>query len=163
MLLDSFKNISDHSKIWIYCFNKNLNSSELQEIKLKLDDFTQDWTAHNSKLIAKGSLVLNHFIILAVDEETATASGCSIDKSIYFLKTLMQDYGIDLFNRNLMALYNNKDLTFVELPLLKTMLANHQIDGDLLFFDNTMNTLVEARTKWLKPINESWFYKQLIA
>lgn len=161
MLLHPFNNLSDSSKIWIYCFDKKLNPEQLREIEIKIENFTQDWSAHNNQLTAKGSLILNHFIILAVDEETASASGCSIDKSIHFLKTLIQEYSIEPFNRNLMALYDNKDLTFIELPLLKTMLSNNKIEPSQLFFDNTFNTLGEARTKWLKPLEESWFYKQL--
>jgi len=161
MLLNPFNNLSDHSKIWVYCFHETLTEFQLNEIRSKIETFTQNWTAHNNQLTAKGCLLLNHLIVLAVDEEKSSASGCSIDKSIHFLKTLMLDYNIDLFNRNLMAIYTNNNVSFIELSTLKAMLANNQMDAGQLYFDNTIHTLGLLRTKWLKPLHESWFYSQV--
>src|SRR3979411_169960 len=90
---------SENSRVWVYQSNKKLTDEEVQQLQHQLDSFTIGWTAHNNQLKAKAEVRYNRFLILIVDETQAGASGCSIDKSVNFMKKLEQEFGINLFDR----------------------------------------------------------------
>src|SRR5476649_3050231 len=90
---------SENSRVWVYQSDKKLSDQEVQQIQAQLDSFTTGWTAHNSQLKAKAEIRYNRFLILVVDESQAGASGCSIDKSVHFMKELEQQFNINLFDR----------------------------------------------------------------
>ncbi|MGN6639512.1 MAG: ABC transporter ATPase, partial [Mucilaginibacter sp.] len=90
---------SEHSRVWIYQSNRELTDNETSRLLDLLNKFAAEWTAHNHQLKAKAEIRYNRFIVLIVDESQAGASGCSIDKSVNFLKGLEQEFGISLFDR----------------------------------------------------------------
>src|ERR1700744_2326032 len=90
---------SENSRVWIYQSDRKLTDAETQQIQQYLNSFTTQWTAHNNQLKAKGEVRYNRFLVLIVDESQAGASGCSIDKSVNFMKRLEQQFGINLFDR----------------------------------------------------------------
>ena len=79
-------NFSPQSKVWVYQSNREFTASETEEIKKIGLLFTRDWTAHGSQLNASLDILYNRFIVVMVDENDASASGCSIDKSLAFIK-----------------------------------------------------------------------------
>src|ERR1700712_4874044 len=90
---------SENSRVWIYQSNKQLTDTQVIQLQVQLDNFTTGWTAHNSQLKAKAEIRYNRFIILVVDESLAGASGCSIDKSVNYMKQIEQQFNINLFDR----------------------------------------------------------------
>ena len=54
-------------------------------------------------------LYKNRFLILAVDESQASASGCSIDSSVKFVKAMESELGTDFFNRMNLVILNAKE------------------------------------------------------
>src|SRR5476649_1492029 len=90
---------SENSRVWVYQSNRELSAAESSQIQQELNNFTTGWTAHNNQLKAKAEVRYNRFLILIVDESQAGASGCSIDKSVHFMKELEQQFNINLFDR----------------------------------------------------------------
>src|ERR1700743_2848690 len=90
---------SENSRVWIYQSDRELTNAQVLQLQVQLNNFTTGWTAHNNALKAKAEIRYNRFIILVVDESQAGASGCSIDKSVNFMKQVEQAYGINLFDR----------------------------------------------------------------
>jgi len=84
---DSFP---DHSRIWIYYSKDPFSENEKEEATKLLYQFCTDWTAHNQALFATARIFYDRFLVLMVDESKAGASGCSIDKSVSFVKMLGQ-------------------------------------------------------------------------
>jgi hypothetical protein len=91
--------LPDETRVWIYQASRALNDDELQELRTALVRFVADWTSHNHKLNAFGEIFHKRFIVLMVDESQAGASGCSIDKSVYFIKEVEKAFEINLFDR----------------------------------------------------------------
>ena len=81
----NFKNMPPHSRIWIYQSNKEFSPTEAEDIKKKSEDFVEQWTSHNQFMNACIEIFHNRFIVICVDEKTAPASGCGIDKSVKFI------------------------------------------------------------------------------
>src|SRR2546423_168628 len=90
---------SEQSRVWIYQSDRELYDEEVKQLQELLNSFTAEWTAHNHQLKAKAEIRYNRFLILVVDESQAGASGCSIDKSVNFMKKIEQQFGINLFDR----------------------------------------------------------------
>ncbi|TWR27842.1 ABC transporter ATPase [Mucilaginibacter achroorhodeus] len=147
---------SSHSRVWIYQSDRELTALEAQEAQVLLDNFTRSWTAHNNKLLAKAEIRYNRFLILFVDESQAGASGCSIDKSVHFIKQLEQHFGINLFDRFNLAYRDGDVIRSVPRQQFENLIKEAKIKDDTIVFNNLVQTLADLRTKWEVPFNESW-------
>ena len=92
------------ARVWIYQSNRPFSATEITSLQIKVQAFAKHWVSHNNALRAWGEVLQKHFILLMVDESMAGASGCSIDKSVYFMQSLENEYGITLFDRLLFGL-----------------------------------------------------------
>lgn len=149
-------NFSPQSKVWIYQSDRVFTNDEVNALNKVLAEFTQQWTAHNQQLKAKGEVQHNRFIILTVDETQAAASGCSIDKSVHFLQEIEMQLGISLFNRQLVSLKNNDEVQTLTLDQLKEQLGNGTISAQTLMFNTLVTTKEQYDTQWLLPIAQTW-------
>src|SRR3978361_2025907 len=104
---------SEQSRVWIYQSDKELGDEQAKQLLDQLNNFATAWTAHNQQLKAKAEVRYNRFLILIVDESQAGASGCSIDKSVNFMKQLEQEFGINLFDRFNLAYRDGEEVKSV--------------------------------------------------
>ena len=112
-------NLADDSRIWIFQANRKFSTEEKEIIISKLNTFIADWNAHGAELLADFDLPYDQFIVVGVDENQATASGCSIDKLTKLVREIDADYSYDLLNRMLVSYENNEDVIIEKLPTLK--------------------------------------------
>ena len=57
-------------------------------------------------------------IVLIADETDATVSGCSTDKSVHFIQSIEQGYGVQLMDRTTLAFVVKDKLQLLPLPQL---------------------------------------------
>lgn len=151
-----FPDFHPGSKVWIYSSDRRFTEEESKRIEALLSEFAKNWTAHDQALKAAGSVLYHQFIVLSVDESQAHASGCSIDKSVHFIKTLEQQFQIRLFDR-LKVYYLFKDeLMSMPLDQLEGEIANRNFDSETLIFDCTLTRLEEVRKGFIKSAGASW-------
>ena len=104
-----FPNLPEHSRVWLYLADRKLDATEAHFLNEKLKLFLDSWAAHNKKLTCDGTLLFSQYLILAVDEDVESASGCSIDSSVRFVKSLGQELNVDFFNRlNVLVIENQE-------------------------------------------------------
>src|SRR5665811_853372 len=96
-MLTEFNTLPETSRIWIYQADRSFTSDELEEIQSEMDAFLKDWTAHGSNLKAGYEIRYKRFIVIALDQSQAAASGCSIDASVHFIKNLEKKYDCLLY------------------------------------------------------------------
>jgi hypothetical protein len=90
-------------------------------------------------------------------DETATGvSGCSTDSSVRLIKAVGQRFGLNLFDRLMLAFWIGEEIQLVPMSQLSLMLEKGKIDKDTLYFNNTAQTKAELETKWLIPLKDSW-------
>ena len=147
---DLFRTLPEHSRVWIYLSNRIFNEEESTLISNEVDSFVSTWKAHQKSLNASGAIILNSFIIFAVDEQTEAVSGCSIDSSVNFVKSIGQRFGIDFFNRLNMLIIKNGEPTLISFHELKSF-REEQI------FNPNINSLKDLRENWIIPVKESPF------
>jgi hypothetical protein len=153
---------SPQSKVWIYQSNRRFSDAEAKEIQQKLDSFTAQWTAHGHHLKAKAEIPYHFFIVLIVDQDTSSATGCSIDSSVRIIKEIEQTYGVDLFDRFNMA-YKLDDQVHVNTKEdFETLISAKKITPQTIVFNNLVQTLAEFEHKWEVAIEDSW-HKMIFA
>ncbi len=144
------------SSVWIYQADRLLTDRETDKIKKLIHEFSTRWTAHNLELKAWGDVFYNRFIVLAVDNSVAPASGCSIDKSVHFLKELESHFGIHLFDRLHIPYISNGEIVRIHKSKLKEAIEEGSISGETLVFDHTVQRLQDLKERWIRPLKESW-------
>jgi hypothetical protein len=85
-----FENLPEESKIWVYQSNRKFSDTEFSEIESALQAFLENGQ-HGTSLVSSYQLKYNRFIILAVDQDVQSATGCSIDASVEFIQSLEQN------------------------------------------------------------------------
>lgn len=148
--------LPDHARIWIYPAERPFSSGEAALITERLSRFIQTWKAHGAALEAGFSLLNNQFIIIAVNEDLATATGCSIDQSAHEVRALEQDLKLSLTNRRMVTYRDGEALKTLPMHDFWAMRKAEQVTGETPVLDTTVQNLGELRRGWIKPFSESW-------
>ncbi len=148
--------LADHSRVWIYQANRPFSEREQLVLTSQINGFVYEWAAHGRELLASGGVLFNQFIVLAVDERKTGASGCSIDKSVNFMKDLAAQYDVSLFDRLTFTFLVNGQVETAKSSDFKRLFTEGAIAQDTLVFDNLVNNVGDLRTAWLKPLASSW-------
>lgn len=155
-MLADFKTLPDTSRVWIYQANRSLSENEIQEISLKLNQFLKQWTAHGSDLKAGFEIKYKRFIVIALDQEQASASGCSIDASVHFIQQLEKDYHIDLLDKMNVSYKQGDFIAYKTLTDFKKMAKDRAVSKSTIVFNNLVANIAEYNENWEVPANESW-------
>ncbi|HWZ04907.1 MAG TPA: hypothetical protein VNX40_14925 [Mucilaginibacter sp.] len=147
---------SENSRVWVYQADRKLSDREVQQVQNELDSFATGWTAHNNQLKAKGEIKYNRFIILTVDESQAGASGCSIDKSVRFIKDMEQQFNINLLDRFNLAYREGSEVLSAPRHVFEDLIKQGSINTESIVFNNMVQNLKELQTKWEVPFKDSW-------
>ena len=151
-----FDKMPDTSRIWIYQSNREFSSEEENVIKRNTKKFIDNWTRHGDDLKGSFTMVYNRFIVIAVDENFANVSGCSIDASVRFIQQIQSELNIDLLNKLHIAFKTNDDVNSVSLNDFRLFIASDKITQNTIVFNNLVNTKADFESKWEVPAKESW-------
>jgi hypothetical protein len=154
--MSTLATITPHSRIWIYQSNKTLDTEVQGKIRDQAKVFLDAWTSHGSTMDAVIEILYNRFIVIAVDEQTAPASGCGVDKSVRFIQDLEKGYGITLLDRMQVAWEENGGVHGASLREFETLLNSGKLGGETLVFNNLVNTKEEMEKNWRIPLKSSW-------
>lgn len=148
--------IGPHARVWIYQSDRELTELESDELNAAARDFTTEWQAHGTNLIADHALYFNRFLALFVDESQHNASGCSIDASVRFIQSMEKKFGINLLGRTQVAYIENDQVKTMEMNELDSFSKSGKIDTQTLVFNNLVATKSQMETSWIGPLSESW-------
>ena len=148
--------LSPGSRIWIYQADREFKPEEIAFIEEATKAFLESWTAHNLALNAGFEIRYNRFLILMVDEESAGASGCSIDKSVHFIKSLENKFGIGFFDRMRFAYKSNGRVEALPRMEFEKRYKEGSINGDSIVFNNLIERKRDLSDNWEIPVKKSW-------
>lgn len=155
MLVD-FKSLPEQSRVWIYQCNRSLTEDEIAEISKKLDVFIENWTAHGSDLHAGYEIKYKRFIVLGLNQNLNTATGCSIDASVHFIQQLEKEYGVDLMDKMNVSYKQGEFIAYKSLTDFKQMAKDKAISKKTIVFNNLVANKAEYLENWEVPAEESW-------
>jgi hypothetical protein len=161
-LKDLFPEMPESSKVWIYQANRRLTEQEITLIREKGNDFVLNWESHGSKLKAGFAVLFDLFLVFSVDENQHGASGCSIDKSVHFVKEVQNMTGINFFDRTKVAYLDSEDtVQLISLSEITGGRKKDNINNKTLIFNNLINNLNEVHSCWIIQAGNSWLSKFL--
>ncbi|HMX36898.1 MAG TPA: hypothetical protein PKA94_06425 [Ferruginibacter sp.] len=152
---------SDDSRVWIYQCNRLFSLSEALQLEPMLQDFVAGWNSHGDPVKGYANLFFGQFIILMADETATGVSGCCTDTSVRLIKSIEQQFNVQLFDRQSLAFIIKDKIQVLPLSQLAYAVENNFINGDTLYFNNTVLTKKEWMDHWLIPVKESWLAKRL--
>jgi hypothetical protein len=154
------EDFDDNSKVWIYQSSRLFLISEAFEIEDLLKDFTTSWKSHGTPVKGYGNLFFGQFIVLMADETASGVSGCSTDSSVRLIKTIEEKFNVNMFDRQTLSFIVKERLQLLPLNQLNYAIENKFVDGDTLYFNNTVLTKKEFTEQWVIPAKDSWLGKK---
>ena len=155
-MLVNFKELPDSSRVWIYQCNRSLSDVEYNEIFQKISEFITSWTAHGKDLNAGFEIKYKRFIIIGMDQNLQTATGCSIDASVHFIQTLEKEYSVNLMDKMNVSYKQGDLVAYKPLRDFKTMAKNRAVSKKTIVFNNLVQNKAEYLEHWEVPAEESW-------
>ncbi len=152
----TIKQMPMDAKVWVYQSNTRLSDTQIQAITAKGMAFIEGWAAHGAALKASFDILYNRFIVIAVDEKQAQASGCSIDKSVGFMKILEQEFGLQLFDRMQVAYRKQQEIEVCSLSEFEKLAKQGVVTSNTVVFNNMITTKEAFDSSWEIPLQESW-------
>jgi hypothetical protein len=106
-------------------------------------------------------IFFGQFIVLMADETQTGVGGCSTDSSVRVIKELEQKFGLQLFDRTMLAFVIKDKVELLPMSQLNYAVSNGFIGPDTLYFNNVVLTKAELESNWLIPVKESWLSKRI--
>ncbi|MGI0106495.1 ABC transporter ATPase [Salinimicrobium sp. WS361] len=151
-----FDTLPESSRVWIYQANRSFTEEEQAEIKEKLQQFIEQWTAHGANLQASFEMRYRRFIILGLDQKMNAATGCSIDDSVRFIQQLEKDYNVDLLDKMNVSYKQGEFVAYKTLTDFRKMAKDKAVSPKTIVFNNLVNNKAEYLSDWEVPASESW-------
>lgn len=151
-----FEEMPPSSRVWVYMSDQEWDKDQVESVRQAAVPFLQEWTAHQQSLKASYAVVYNRFLLVAVDESMNGASGCSIDKSVTFIKQLEVMLGCRLMDRLLFAYKKDGQVVVANKDEFERLAESGVIEDDTIVFDNLVDTIHALNHRWEVPFERSW-------
>lgn len=156
-MITPFEQFPDSARVWVYGVDRELGNSAKSKLLEVVDKYLGDWKAHGVPLSAARDWKDEHFLTIAVDQERAGASGCSIDGLFRTLKSLEREIDAVIVTSGLIF-FRGKDgkIRSVTRDEFTELAAGGDVDGDTEVFDPSVTTLGEWRSRFASRAADSW-------
>lgn len=157
----NFDDLADNARIWIFQSKIKLEDSVEIQLENTLKDFIHTWQAHGHDLLASCKIFHQRFIIVALDEASYQATGCSIDKLTHLMLEIEKNSGLSLMDRMQIAYESNGEVLSLPMSKFKALIGN-DISENTMVFNNLVETKGDLFDKWNVELKNSW-HKQMLA
>jgi len=155
-MLVSFDKLPENARVWIYQSNRPFTDEEIPELEEELKKFIHQWTVHGEDLSASYDIKYKRFIVIGVDEDFASTSGCSIDASVRFIQHLQEKFEVDLLDKMNVTFRQGEYISYKDLADFRKMVKARSVSPKTIVFNNLVNTKAELEEYWEVPMEESW-------
>lgn len=154
-MLVEFTKLDKKSRIWVFQSKNQLDESTYNLIKKKISVFLENWKSHQKNFESSFIIKYKTFVVIAADE-TNLVSGCSIDSLINFVKSIEDEFEINLLDKLDVKYKIGDDINTANLNEFKKICKNIDINDKLIVFNNLVKNIDDFEKKWEVDIRESW-------
>ena len=154
-MLVEFTKLDKKSRIWVFQSKDQLDESTYNSIKKKISVFLENWKSHQKSFDSSFIIKYKTFIVVAADE-TNLVSGCSIDSLINFVKSIEDEFEINLLDKLDVKYKIGNDINTANLNEFKKICKNIDINDKLIVFNNLVKNIDDFEKKWEVDIRKSW-------
>ncbi len=152
-----FETIPDSARVWVFGSDTPLDETGTTALLKGVDEHLADWKAHGAPLTVAREWRDGRFLIVAVDQSTAGASGCSIDGLFRVLQQLERAIGANLVGGG--RVFYRDDTSAVQCVsrgAVAQLAADGAITKDTVVFDPAITDLGTFRSCFERRAKESW-------
>lgn len=152
-----FETLPDASRVWIFGSDRPLSEGGSTALLKAVDGYLAEWKAHGQPLTVGSQLRDARFLVIAVDQSTAGATGCSIDGLFRVLQQLEPAVGANLVGGG-RVFYRGAESVVqgTTRDQLGGLVASGAIGKDTVVFDTSITDLGTFRSGFEKRAKESW-------
>jgi len=158
-----FETLPDSSRVWVFGSDKLLTEEGTKLLLDGVDAHLADWKAHGAPLTVGREWRDGRFLIVAVDQSTAGASGCSIDGLFRVLQQLERTAGASLVGGGRIFYRDNHGVVqSATRDEVAALAKSGVISKDTVVFDTTLTDLGTCRACFERRAKESWVKDLLV-
>lgn len=152
-----FDQMPDHARLWVFAADRDLEGAERDVLLAAVDGFQRQWAAHGTPLTSARDLRYNRFLLVAVDEQAAGVSGCSIDALTRQLRGLERQFGLTLLDNGPVNYRDKSGVHRASRQTFRELSAAGTVTAETVVFDNTAPTVGALREgRWEAPAHDTW-------
>jgi len=152
--------LPDDARAWVFGSDRTLDASTSDTLLNEVDLFLAQWKAHGVPLTVGRDWRFGRFLMVAVDQSTAGASGCSIDGLFQTLMGLERRLGANLVTSGLIFFRDeNGAIQSITRKEFASRASEGKIGSETQVFDPTITTLGEWRARFERTVADSWHAK----
>jgi hypothetical protein len=155
--LNAFSSFPAHARTWVYQASRPLNPDEVDTVRTIARDFTKEWRAHGKPLHATVDVLYDRFLLMMVDEDAAHASGCSIDTSVAFVRSLENRLNANFFDRLQLAYVTPEGkVSTIHADRIGHAVELGEMTAETTVFNNMVSSKAALMSEWQIPLSQSW-------
>ena len=149
--------LPDHARLWVFAAERPLEGAARDQLLADVDAFLDHWNAHGMPLTCGRDLVHDQFLMVAVDEQAAGVSGCSIDALTRGLREHERRLGMALLDNGPVHYRVTEGVSRVSRAGFHALAEAGTVTPDTVVFDNTVPDLGAVRVgRWETPARGAW-------
>jgi hypothetical protein len=149
--------LPDDARVWVFAAERALTAPEADAILRTVDRFLGVWAAHGHPLTSGRELRESRFLVIAVDEAAAGASGCSIDSLVREIRALESEIQVTLVDHGPVVFREGGAIRRVPREEFAALAREGRVTPDTVVFDTTISRLAALREgRWELPASASW-------
>jgi hypothetical protein len=157
-----FDSLPDASRVWVFGSDRPLTEAGSAALLTGVDEYLAEWKAHGAPLTVGRQLRDERFLVVAVDQSTAGASGCSIDGLFRVLQRLEAEVGASLVGGGRVFYRDNHGaVRSASREEIAQLAQSGSIMKNSVVFDTSLTDLGAFRSGFEKPAQDSWIRDML--
>jgi hypothetical protein len=153
----SFSQLPDDARVWVFGASDPITGGRAATLLSRVDEYLDDWKAHGDPLTCARDWRDDRFLAIGVDENSAGASGCSIDALFRILQQMQESLGSTIVGGGRVYYRDKHGATQCtsrsEFPRLR---AAGIVNEATPVFDTSVVTGAGYRQAFERPLAESW-------
>ena len=152
-----FEALPDQARVWVFGSDAPLTGEPKDTLLKGVDAHLDDWKAHGAPLTVGREWRDDHFLVVAVDQSTAGASGCSIDGLYRTLQQLEAKTGANMVGGGRVFFRNHEGkVQAAPRAEIAGLAGTGVISKDTVVFDTTLTDLGTFRECFERPAKQCW-------
>lgn len=150
-----------HWRLWIHVSGIRLSPDQKKLIRRAFEQFQSEWSAHGKALKSDMAILYDQVLMIAVDEDHAETTGCSLDKLTHFVGQLETALKTDFLDRSKLYVYDERKgvwCSFGRMELRKAY-REREINDDSLVLDTLVDRAEHIEDQLVKSLSASWHAK----
>lgn len=157
MPLVPFETLPDAARVWVFGSDAPLGDESTNVLLKSVDEYLEGWKAHGAPLTVGREWRDGRFLVVAVDQSTAGASGCSIDGLFRVLQQLERSAGANLVGGGRVFYRDNHGaVQCVGRGDVADLARGGAITEDTVVFDTSLTDLGTWRACFERAAKQCW-------